>query len=121
MSEPAVTLLERERELGELGSALQEARRDRGQIVLIEAAAGIGKTSLLWAALESAAQSGFTCLRARASELEHDFPYGCVRRLLEPAVAKASTAERERSPTRGRRSSRSSSSPSTPRWCVSPT
>ena len=96
MSPADRTLLERESELGELGSALQEARRDRGQFVLIEAAAGIGKTSLLWATLASASEAGFTCLRARASELEHDFPYGCVRRLLEPAVAKASAAERER-------------------------
>ncbi len=96
MSEPAVTLLERETELGELGSALQDARRDSGQIVLIEAAAGLGKSSLLWVTLESAGRMGFACLRARASELEHDFPYGCMRRLLEPAVSKVPLPERSR-------------------------
>ncbi len=39
---------------------------------------------------------GFAVLRARASELERNFPYGCVRQLLEPVVSRASAAERER-------------------------
>jgi len=34
-------LLERQRELAELGSALTEARQGRGQVVLIEASAGL--------------------------------------------------------------------------------
>ncbi len=89
-------LLEREHELIELGNALIAARQGRGQLVLIEAPAGIGKTSLLRAACESAVTEGFTCLRARASELEQDFAYGCVRQLLEPVVARASGPERER-------------------------
>src|SRR6185503_17978739 len=70
--------------------------RERGQLVLIEGPAGLGKTSLLKEALHTAAGLGFTCLRARASELERDFPYGCVRQLLEPALARAANAERER-------------------------
>jgi hypothetical protein len=72
------------------------AQRARGRIVLVEAAAGLGKTSLLRAAAELAAGAGFTCLRARASELEHDFAYGCVRQLLEPAIAKVDDAEHDR-------------------------
>ena len=43
-----------------------------------------------------AAQAGFTELRARASELEHDFAYGCVRQLFEPIIAKATATERQR-------------------------
>jgi hypothetical protein len=39
---------------------------------------------------------GFNCLRARASELERDFAHGCVRQLLEPAVATATAEERDR-------------------------
>jgi DNA-binding CsgD family transcriptional regulator len=89
-------LLERERELAELGSALTEARQGRGQVVLIEASAGLGKTSLLRVAGQTAAAAGFTCLRARASELERDFAFGCVRQLLEPAVARTSDADRNR-------------------------
>ncbi|MGH3567199.1 MAG: ATP-binding protein [Pseudonocardia sp.] len=57
----------RERELTGLGHALSEAQRGRGQVVLVEASAGIGKTSLLQAASGTAAEVGFTCLRARAS------------------------------------------------------
>jgi AAA ATPase-like protein len=89
-------LLEREHELIELGDALNAARQGHGQLVLIEAPAGLGKTSLLRAACERAVTEGFTCLRARASELEQDFAYGCVRQLLEPVVARASGPERER-------------------------
>ena len=89
-------LLERDRELGTLGDALSEARRGHGQVILVEARAGLGKTSLLRAASETAAGLGFTCLRARASELERDFAYGCVRQLLEPAVVRASDADRDR-------------------------
>lgn len=94
--ETAAILLERERELTGLGHALSEAQRGRGQVVLVEASAGIGKTSLLRAASGTAAEVGFTCLRARASELERGFAYGCMRQLLEPVIARASDPERER-------------------------
>jgi tetratricopeptide (TPR) repeat protein len=89
------SLLERGRELSELSRALNEASRGRGRIVVIEAPAGLGKTSLLAAASRTATESGFTCLRARGSELERDFAYGCVRQLLEPIIARASESERK--------------------------
>jgi DNA-binding CsgD family transcriptional regulator len=92
----AARLLERERELGELSDAVRAAQAGQGRIVLVEAPAGLGKTSLLRAAARTAGDAGFTCLRARASELEHDFAYGCVRQLLEPTLAKAADVERDR-------------------------
>jgi DNA-binding CsgD family transcriptional regulator len=92
----AAALLERERELEALGNAVTEARLGRGRMVVVEAAAGLGKTSLLKAASNAADEAGFDCLRARASELERDFAYGCVRQLLEPAVATLAVAERDR-------------------------
>ena len=94
--EAVATLLERERELAELGHALTEAQQGGGQFVLVEGPAGLGKTSLLRATLKTAVEAGFMCLRARAGELERDFAYGCVRQLLEPAIAKASDSERNR-------------------------
>jgi GH15 family glucan-1,4-alpha-glucosidase len=94
-TQTAARLLERERELTELENALTVAQQGRGQVVLVEAPAGLGKTSLLRAASETAGEAGFTTLRARASELERDFAYGCVRQLVEPAVGKASDAERD--------------------------
>src|SRR5919106_5625378 len=94
--ETATTLLEREQELADLADALDAAQAGRGNVVLLEAPAGLGKTSLLRAAAETASESGFRCLRARAGELERDFAYGCVRQLLEPVVARAESAERER-------------------------
>ena len=94
--EPVPILLERERELAELSNALTDARRGRGRLILAEGPAGLGKTSLLRAAANLAAEAEVTCLRARASELERDFAYGCVRQLLEPAVSRVSGPERER-------------------------
>jgi DNA-binding CsgD family transcriptional regulator len=89
-------LLEREREVTRLLDAVTAAQRGRGRVILVEAPAGLGKTSLLKVATQAAGATGFTCLRARASELERDFAYGCVRQLLEPVVAKAVVPERER-------------------------
>lgn len=88
-------LLDRERELRELDDALSDARREQGRIVVIEGPAGIGKTTLLAALLDDAAESGFAAFRARASDLESNVPYGCMQRLLEPAVSGASARERD--------------------------
>src|SRR5687768_11421143 len=93
--EATSTLLERERELDELRGALADAEERRGRMLLVEAPAGLGKTSLLSAAWELAGAAGFQRLRARASDLERDFAYGLVRQLLEPVVADAGEAERE--------------------------
>jgi DNA-binding CsgD family transcriptional regulator len=92
----AATLLERERELDELGDSLRAAQAGRGRVVLVEAPAGLGKTSLLAAASERAEETGFARLRARATEFERDFAYGCVRQLLESTVAKASEPDYHR-------------------------
>jgi hypothetical protein len=94
--ESAAPPLERERELAALGNALTQVQQGRGQIVLIEAVAGLGKTSLLGAACQTAAAAGFTCLRARASELERDFAYGCGRGAGEQPAGSASRCARPR-------------------------
>ena len=92
----SATLLERELELAALTEALDDARAGSGRLVLVDAPAGLGKTSLLNAAFELAGRTDFTALRARASDLERDFAYGCVRQLLDPLVARLADGERER-------------------------
>jgi len=87
-----VGLLERDRELDEIAGALHRLGRGEGGLVLVEGAAGIGKTALLDAACALA--DGVPLLRAAAGELEQDFPYGVVRQLFEPPLRAADPAER---------------------------
>jgi DNA-binding CsgD family transcriptional regulator len=86
-------LVERERELEALGRVLEAARRGDGGAALVEGPPGIGKSRLLAAAASSA--DDLEVLRARASELERDFPFGVVRQLFEPVLFGATEEERE--------------------------
>ena len=94
METAEASLLERESELTRIAARLEEARDGRGGVVLIEGEPGVGKTTLLRHAAAAATDQGFTCLRARAGELEREFAYGCVRQLFEPTIARASDADR---------------------------
>mgnify|MGYP003287810900 CR=1 FL=1 len=87
-------LLERERELEEFERLRAAARRGEGAAAVVEGPAGIGKTRLLAAAGEGA--EGLEVLRARASELERDFPFGVVRQLFEPVLFAAGAERRSR-------------------------
>ena len=87
-------LVERERELEAFERMLADARRGEGSAAIVEGPAGIGKSRLLLAA--EAAAEGLEVLRARASELERDFPFGVVRQLFEPVLFGATGEERER-------------------------
>lgn len=87
-------LLEREAELGLLGSLVAEAASD-GRIALVEGPAGIGKTRLVAAVRAAAAAAGTRCLAARGAEMERSFAFGVVRQLFEPLLAAAPAAERE--------------------------
>ena len=82
-------LLERERELAELEELLAAARAGSGRLLLVEAAAGLGKTRLLREARRRADLARMRVLTARATELERDFPFGVVRQLFEPPLADA--------------------------------
>src|SRR5215213_2650938 len=96
MSTPTPTVRERERELSAFEAAATEAARGEGSVLLLEGPAGIGKTALLREARERAAAAGLTVLRATASPLERDFPFGVVRQLLDPVLAGADESERAR-------------------------
>jgi tetratricopeptide (TPR) repeat protein len=88
-------LLERERELDALEARLEAAREGRGGLVVVEGAAGIGKSRLLDAARGLAEPAGFRALSGKATELEHDFPFGYARQLFEDAVRAATPKQRE--------------------------
>jgi DNA-binding SARP family transcriptional activator/DNA-binding CsgD family transcriptional regulator len=90
----AMLLLEREGELGELDAAMCRARDGNGRVVLIEGPAGIGKTRLLDETRGHARAGGLGVLAARGGELERGYPFGVVRQLLEPSVARACSEDR---------------------------
>ena len=93
-SQSTAALLEREDELTALGSLIDAARDGEAAVALVEGRAGIGKSRLIGAARERAAESGFRVLSARGTDLERDFPYGVVRQLFEPLRADAEGWER---------------------------
>src|SRR6478735_7586037 len=83
-------LIERDSELAAI-----EAFVRRGGVMLIEAGAGVGKTSLLDAACAIARREKRIVLRARGSDLERDFAFGIARQLFERRCAEATTDERD--------------------------
>jgi DNA-binding CsgD family transcriptional regulator len=80
-------LLERDGELGVLAALVAQAAGGDGGVGLIEGPPGIGKTRLLAAARQLAAEAGMRCLSARGSPMERAFPFGVVRQLFEPVLA----------------------------------
>jgi DNA-binding CsgD family transcriptional regulator len=89
-----VGLLERGGELARIDEVIAAVGRGHGDVLVIQGAAGIGKTTLLRAVCERAAEQGVQTLTARASELERDFGFGVVRQLLERRVVRAGESER---------------------------
>ncbi|MEU2335484.1 AAA family ATPase [Streptomyces sp. NPDC013172] len=89
-------LLDRHGQLAVLERAAGEARAGRGALVLVRADAGMGKTSLLnaWAAAEQS--RGIRVARGSGAELEQDFAFSVLRQLVEPLLARAGRAGRER-------------------------
>jgi predicted ATPase len=82
----APALVERAGELERLDAALRAARSGAGVTVVIEGAAGIGKTSLLSVVRDRAVEHGLAVLHARGSRLEREFAMGVVRQCFEPVL-----------------------------------
>jgi predicted ATPase len=76
-------LLERETELAAIDDALRAAGDGSGCTLIVEGAAGIGKTRLLDEACSIASDAGMHVLGARGGEFERAFPFGVVRQLFE--------------------------------------
>jgi DNA-binding CsgD family transcriptional regulator len=86
------SLIERERELLALEGLVAAARSGDGGVAVVQGPPGIGKSRLLKTVRETVTE--LRVLRARASELERDMPFGVVRQLIEPVLAEADDAER---------------------------
>jgi DNA-binding CsgD family transcriptional regulator len=76
-------LLERGTEIAAIDAAISSACGGAGAALLIEGAAGIGKSRLLAHAGERAAAAGMAVLTARAAEYEDGYAWGVVRQLFE--------------------------------------
>ena len=86
---PPALLLGRAAELGAIAAAVESACSGAGSALLVEGAAGIGKTRLLGYACDRAAKAGMTVLAARAAEFEDGYAWGVVRQLFEAGSALA--------------------------------
>ena len=79
-------MVDRARELAALRAGLRDAESGTARVVIIEGAAGVGKTALLQATREEALAAGFRALWARTPHLSTAAPYELLRRLLGPEV-----------------------------------
>ena len=94
-AQPAA-LLEREREIERLRAALRAVGQRAGVTLVLEGAAGMGKSRLLQEARARASARGLRVLDARATELEQGFAYGVMLQLFERLLLEADRGERER-------------------------
>jgi DNA-binding CsgD family transcriptional regulator len=90
------SLIERAAELDAVAAAVERLSALEGGVITVEAAAGLGKTTLVEQAVRLAAGAGCLVRRAAPSPLERHFPYGVIRALLEPPVREAGPTERAR-------------------------
>jgi len=79
-------LIGRESEVVQLRGRL-DAASEHGAVVLIRGPAGIGKTSLLGAAVADARSRGFRVLTMTGIESESHLPYAGLHQLLHPVIA----------------------------------
>ncbi len=88
-------LLERESVLAAIEAALDAATQGTGEALLIEGHAGMGKTRLHEAALDSARARGMRVLRAAGAELEGEIAFGVAAALLSAQLQVLSPSARE--------------------------
>ncbi|MFE0464975.1 AAA family ATPase [Kitasatospora sp. NPDC058965] len=85
MTMPITTLVERDTELGVLQRALAGAAARRSAVLLIEGAAGCGKSELVEALARFAGESGAVVLTASGYPGEQELPFGVLRQLAQAA------------------------------------
>lgn len=87
-------LLEREEELAALAALIDRAASGASGALLVEGAAGIGKSRLLEAIGDLAFDQPVQVLRARGGELERSFPFGIAGQLFGETIAALNVEER---------------------------
>jgi class 3 adenylate cyclase len=87
-------LLEREHDLARAGELVEAAVAGESRLALIEGPAGAGKTAILRTLALRAEDQGMRVLRATGLELEHDYSFGVVRQVFEPALYELDKADR---------------------------
>jgi DNA-binding CsgD family transcriptional regulator len=88
-----VELLERAGQLTAVAALVAAADAGRGGLLLVEATAGLGKSTLLDHAAALARDQGHLVLRARGHELERAFAWGVTRTLFERWAGGGAQAE----------------------------
>uniref|UniRef100_UPI0030B82D89 ATP-binding protein n=1 Tax=Nocardioides lijunqiniae TaxID=2760832 RepID=UPI0030B82D89 len=91
----ASQILERESELVRIATALDEAAAGSGRVIVIEGAAGIGKTALVREARELARRRGYGRLQAIGDETETPLAWGVVRQMVERSISRYSGEVRD--------------------------
>ncbi len=79
-------LLERDQEIAAIREIVDATAKGFGQLVSVEAAAGVGKSALLAVVADLAVEAGLVILPGRSIELEQDLAYGVVRQIFSPVV-----------------------------------
>ncbi len=93
--ETATTVLvERDHERGTLSDVCARAGEGRGNVVLIEAVAGFGKTALLDVAEQIARECGLCVLRTRGTQLAQEIPMELLRGVFGQRLASLSVKQR---------------------------
>jgi DNA-binding CsgD family transcriptional regulator len=93
MGDAVLRLLERAHEMERLVALSEEVLAGRGSVVVFEGPAGIGKTSMLAAARDTAEQAGIGVLGARAGLLERELPWNLVRQLFARTIRVGDASE----------------------------
>ncbi|MEV4560378.1 AAA family ATPase [Kitasatospora sp. NPDC049285] len=75
----------REAEYRQLSEALHRCETGTGSVIALHGSVGSGRSELLYAFADVAADRGATVLLGTGSPLEHDFPLGLARQLLQSA------------------------------------
>lgn len=94
MGQSTLNLLDRDDQLAAMNAALERSAAGNGTVVVLDGAAGSGKSALVARARVLARAAGLQVLSACGGELERDYPFGIMRQLYEPVLASAPARRR---------------------------